>query len=536
MTAQAEDFDHQIVDKPLAKLQEEKTAMLQEKAAKTASETSSPIPSSQSPPSDGDSAMPIPDAKQEVTPSPAPSIEKQTPKPSIQVASSSAPVQSNGIGASRFVSKMQTDDGSDSESDDESTDEEASSKPAVATATRSTTPSAALPDTKFDDIPVVTVADSEPPEAPSSVVDESQPMSEDVASLQIYAEEEAVLQDDDRELERVLTVLESVHEEYYSASEADRNVEHIIPRMKEQVLPGCNIVFSGVIPLDQDTTRYEISIRHTADPIADVPVCRAEIWRLALQFGATCANVLQTRTTHVVAAKNGTSKVNQARRRKGVHIVSPSWLDDSIAAWHRQPEEDYALAAEPIDSQETDALTPTSFQDSPSREPPDQGGSQEQQNDELDGDGDEDASLHVDWGDAAAEIEALLDETDEDDNDGVASGNNTADESDGDSIASGAGGTRKRHRNSPKSKAGSSGSTESPLAKRRKVAAARAGQSKLKMSESIDAIDAGTTVSSSTASRASSPAMRSKDGEADGTASSDDELDDFAKALEGELS
>ena len=175
------------------------------------------------------------------------------------------------------------------------------------------------------------------------------------------------------------------------------------------------------------------------------------------------------------------------------------------------------------------------------------------------------SSLHVDWGDAQAEIEAFLhDEGTDDDDDGMASGNNTADESETDSQA-GRGATeavgKKRQRSSPASSTSSSASVssrsradaagfstsgpsgESPLAKRRKVAAARIGHSKLKMSESIDALEAGTTVSTSSASsvRSNSPAAISKDA-GGGTVTSDeeedddDDLDDFAKALEGELS
>lgn len=215
----------------------------------------------------------------------------------------------------------------------------------------------------------------------------------------------------------------------------------------------------------------------------------------------------------------------------------PSWLDDSIANWHREPEDDYLLPLDVQESQDTDIATPSSFPDSPSREPPDVNGEMGADED-ANGAFDADASLHVDWGDAAAEVEALLDETDEDD-EGIASGTGTADESDADSIASASLGSRKRPRGPQRSRtssAGPSGTTESPLAKRRKVAAARAGQSKLKLSESIEAVEAGTTVSSSMSSQTSSPTMQSKDDEADGTTSSDEELDDFAKALEGELS
>lgn len=252
--AQAEDMDHQIVDKPLAKLQEEKSAMLHERAAKSATGASpSPVSSGQSSTSDQVGETEAAEAKAEpgVKP-PAASAASQS-----AATATAAVSRSNGIGASRFVTKMQTDDASDSESEADSSDAEepATTESEAVMDARSTTPDEGPLVAR--DIPVAGVAkDEHTAESPSSAADESQAISMGAPSSQIDAKEEAVLHDDDRELERVLSVLSKVHESYYGSADGTRNVEEIIPRMKEKVLAGCNIVFSGVIPLDQDTTRY----------------------------------------------------------------------------------------------------------------------------------------------------------------------------------------------------------------------------------------------------------------------------------------
>lgn len=125
----------------------------------------------------------------------------------------------------------------------------------------------------------------------------------------------------------------------------------------------------------------------------------------------------------------------------------------------------------------------------------------------------------IDWGDAEAEIQAFLDETDdeesrvessaEDGGDGQASGA----EDSGSTIAE-----RKKRSLSSSGRSSGDNTVGSPLAKRRRVAAARAGQSKLKLSESAAAVEDG-----------------SLDESEDGEDGEDEDLDDFAKALEGEL-
>lgn len=122
---------------------------------------------------------------------------------------------------------------------------------------------------------------------------------------------------------------------------------------------------------------------------------------------------------------------------------------------------------------------------------------------------DEDEDLQeIDWGDAEAEIQAFLDETDDEDSQHV----DTIDGHTSDEEASG--GLTEHKKRALTTSSTSAETSGSPLAKRRKMAAARAGQSKLKLSRSAEA---------------------EEDGDETGDEGEDEELDDFAKALEGEL-
>ncbi|KAG0054606.1 Carboxy-terminal domain (CTD) phosphatase [Gryganskiella cystojenkinii] len=157
-----------------------------------------------------------------------------------------------------------------------------------------------------------------------------------------------VLDDNDDELRRVLEILENIHEEFYDARERfqqgesrkDAAVETIMGKMKNSVLQGVNILFSGVIPQ------------------GDVQE-KAEIWRRAVTFGAECSTDLNRHVTHVVAAKAGTGKVTQARRQGNVTIVRPEWLYHSTGRWQRQDENEYLLFEQrPSKSQQQRSTTP----------------------------------------------------------------------------------------------------------------------------------------------------------------------------------
>ncbi|KAM0746406.1 hypothetical protein T439DRAFT_329851 [Meredithblackwellia eburnea MCA 4105] len=140
--------------------------------------------------------------------------------------------------------------------------------------------------------------------------------------------QEAVLKDDDTELDRVWDILKSVRDEFFTHPD-DADVKVIIPEMKRKVLVGVNLVFSGVIALG---TKPQDS----------------DHWKLATLFGAQCFTDLHEGVTHVVASQNGTAKVHAARRRKGINIVRTEWLLDSAERWKRQSEEDYILPDTPL--------------------------------------------------------------------------------------------------------------------------------------------------------------------------------------------
>ncbi|CAE6390612.1 unnamed protein product [Rhizoctonia solani] len=76
----------------------------------------------------------------------------------------------------------------------------------------------------------------------------------------------------------------------------------------------------------------------------------SEYWRQSELFGARCHARLGPEITHVVAAKRGTEKVNQARARGTIAIVRPEWLHRVVTTWTCAPEEDYLL--DPADREE----------------------------------------------------------------------------------------------------------------------------------------------------------------------------------------
>ncbi|QRW12188.1 NLI interacting factor-like phosphatase [Ceratobasidium sp. AG-Ba] len=168
---------------------------------------------------------------------------------------------------------------------------------------------------------------------------EEEEKKEGVPSEGQLPEPRALLRDDDRELDRIYSVLDEIHTRFFqvyeqewlsgnkqivSARDRGFNVQKIIPAIKRRVLDGVHILFSSVIPINMDPTA-------------------SEYWRQSELFGAKCYTKLGPQITHVVAAKRGTEKVNQARTRGDIAIVRPEWLHRVVTTWSRPPEEDFFL-------------------------------------------------------------------------------------------------------------------------------------------------------------------------------------------------
>ncbi|KAK4700719.1 hypothetical protein P7C70_g5523, partial [Phenoliferia sp. Uapishka_3] len=246
-------------------------------------------------------------------------------------------------------------------------------------------------------------------------------------------EREAVLKDDDKELDRVFEILSSVHEKFYE--NPDRaDVKTIIPSMKRKVLSGVNLVFSGIIALGakpQDSDH----------------------WKLATLFGAQCSPELHRRVTHVVASQNGTAKVYTARRQ-GLPIVRTEWLLESAEQWKRLAEEPYIIpdAISTSTSPKTATLPPM-LSAPPSDDLIVADSSPPSATPSVVGDDGPPVDMtEVDWDEAALEVDAFLNETDdEDDGGGDETDGNETDGSVGSARSTtnkgmGEGGVRKRPR------------------------------------------------------------------------------------------
>ena len=98
----------------------------------------------------------------------------------------------------------------------------------------------------------------------------------------------------------------------------------VIPYVKRKALTGVHMVFSGVVP-------------------TQIPMERSKPFLLARSLGATVSNKVDIHTTHLVAARLGTAKVNDARKQGAISIVTPDWLWACSERWERVSEKLYTL-------------------------------------------------------------------------------------------------------------------------------------------------------------------------------------------------
>ena len=139
-------------------------------------------------------------------------------------------------------------------------------------------------------------------------------------------------------LQSIHTAFYKVHDQLKAASgDPGPDLKSIIPYVRKKVLKGCNIVFSGMFP-------------------TNLPPEKSRAYCVATSLGATIQPVLVARddndknnalaTTHMVAARLGTSKVNVAAKMTGVHVVNANWLWCCAERWERVDERLFVLSTE----------------------------------------------------------------------------------------------------------------------------------------------------------------------------------------------
>ncbi|XP_060805701.1 RNA polymerase II subunit A C-terminal domain phosphatase [Amyelois transitella] len=129
-------------------------------------------------------------------------------------------------------------------------------------------------------------------------------------------------------------ILKRIHKHFYelydrSESKQIPDLKMVIPEVKSEVLSGASLVFSGLVPTHQ---RLETS----------------RAYLVARSLGAEVTQDFTENSTHLVAVRSGTAKVNASRRlgdNKGgkLHVVAPEWLWACAERWERVDERLYPL-------------------------------------------------------------------------------------------------------------------------------------------------------------------------------------------------
>lgn len=151
-------------------------------------------------------------------------------------------------------------------------------------------------------------------------------------------EDDELLFDDDNELVLLEKVLLNIHSNYYQQLDTDANskpdLTEIIPKMKELVLSGMVVLFTGIIP-------------------TMVPLDLADIAIWARQFGVKVVDEVYPDVTHVVCRDptQGPGPTFKARVAKKIlpnaKLVNPDWLFACLSQWRHVDEKPYLL---PLDN------------------------------------------------------------------------------------------------------------------------------------------------------------------------------------------
>ncbi|CAF0832734.1 unnamed protein product [Brachionus calyciflorus] len=189
-------------------------------------------------------------------------------------------------------------------------------------------------------------------------------------------------------------ILRRIHDEYYKIYESRLkkhekpinedleidesdlpDVKKVSPLIKAKVLENCVITFSGVVPTGYDLRKQRCYLMATslgarvnenlvlADEESDMENFEKKTSDLEYNYddndsSSSCSGgtrsdessnsqTLPKFTTHLVAAKFGTSKVHDALKSKfPIKVVTPEWLIDCNYRWEKCDEEAYKLTKE----------------------------------------------------------------------------------------------------------------------------------------------------------------------------------------------
>ncbi|XP_015904549.1 RNA polymerase II subunit A C-terminal domain phosphatase [Parasteatoda tepidariorum] len=145
-------------------------------------------------------------------------------------------------------------------------------------------------------------------------------------------------------------ILISVHKSYYNLYKKRKEIKDnsipdlkkVVPDVRKKILRKVNIVFSSIVPTNCDAERHHF-------------------WLLAESLGATVSRNLvldssHKRTTHLIALKSNTSKVNTARQHKDIWVLTLDWLLCCEERWERADERLFILPKDATESENSEIL------------------------------------------------------------------------------------------------------------------------------------------------------------------------------------
>ncbi|KAL7224238.1 hypothetical protein ACSBR1_025659 [Camellia fascicularis] len=131
----------------------------------------------------------------------------------------------------------------------------------------------------------------------------------------------------DGALASIMKVLKQIHSIFFDSEPgtdlADRDVRQVLKTVRKEVLKGCKVVFSRVIP-----TKFQAENHY--------------LWKMAEQLGAECLTEVDPSVTHVVSNDTGTEKSRWAVKEKKF-LVHPRWIEAANYLWQKQPEENFPV-------------------------------------------------------------------------------------------------------------------------------------------------------------------------------------------------
>ncbi|XP_060171792.1 RNA polymerase II C-terminal domain phosphatase-like 4 [Lycium barbarum] len=133
----------------------------------------------------------------------------------------------------------------------------------------------------------------------------------------------------DGALASVLKVLQRIHSLFFDPEREDnimeRDVRQVLKTVRKEILKGCKIVFTGVIPIQCQPENHHY-------------------WKLAEQLGAEISTEVDHSVTHVISVNDKTEKSRQALQQEKF-LVHPRWIEAANYLWRKPPEENFPVSS-----------------------------------------------------------------------------------------------------------------------------------------------------------------------------------------------